>query len=129
MKKSWTHLPNATLIDRIISSVKGCPLNWIAARRARDEAYNAAFNAAFNAPAWGAVMGAVMDAAFNAAFNAAAWGAVRDAILALIVYPDSARFLDMTPDELRVWIALSEDPCAILLLPAVIAFSKEKEIA
>jgi hypothetical protein len=28
----------------------------------------------------------------------------------------------MTPDQLRVWAELSEDPAAVLLIPAVIAF-------
>ena len=46
-----------------------------------------------------------------------------DAIVALMVHEHSASYLDMDPEELRVWAALSEDPAAVLLLPAVIAMN------
>ena len=100
---------------------------WNAARHeARKEAWDAAYNATRDtarAAAW--------DAAWDTARNAgrvAAWDAGRDAILALIAWDDSAEFLDMTSDELEVWARLSDDPRAVLLLPAVRAFERIKEL-
>ena len=90
---AWSHLPNAKHIDRILASVKENPAAWDAAR--------------------GAVWGAALDAA-----RGAVWGAV----LALVTYDHAAKYLEMTPDQLRVWAELSEDPAAVLLIPAVIAF-------
>ena len=59
--------------------------------------------------------------------NSLAWDAAGyaagSAISALIAWDDSAKFLDMTPDQLRFWIALSDDPKATLLLPAVVALA------
>jgi len=52
------------------------------------------------------------------------WGV----ILALIAWDRSAQFLDMTSNELKMWGALSEDPAAILMLTAVIAFEQIKEL-
>jgi len=34
----------------------------------------------------------------------------------------------MTSDQLKMWAILSEEPAAILLLPAVTAFEKIKEL-
>jgi hypothetical protein len=136
---AWSHLPNACHIDRIIESVKSHPEIWDAARGAAWDAAlgaarYAAWNAAWNA-AWGAVMNAAMSAAMNAALGAAryaAWGAALGAALgaiaALIAYDDASKYLEMTSDQLRVWAILSEDPAAVLLLPAVVAFERISEL-
>jgi hypothetical protein len=78
---------------------------------------------------------AAWDAAWNAARNAcrgAGWGApwhsARGAIIALIAYDDCAHYLDMPSEQLRMWAILSENPAAILLLPAVIAFERIAEL-
>jgi len=104
---AWSHLPNAGHIDRIIASVKAHPEAWAAARAA----------------AWAA---ARTSRTLTAAINAA-WPAARDSILALIAYDDAAKYLEMSSYELKIWAALSEEPAAVLLLPAVIAFEKIKE--
>ena len=104
---AWSHLPNAHHIDRVLESVKSHPEIW-------DAAWSAARDAAWNA-AWSAAFDAVQDAALYAA---------RSAIAALIAYDDSSKYLDMPGDRLRIWAILSEDPAAVLLLPAVIAFEK-----
>jgi len=57
-----------------------------------------------------------------------AWEAAGSAIVALIAWDDSSKWLNMPSDRLRVWHALSEDPACLLLLPAVIAFEKIKEL-
>jgi len=94
----WAHLPNAKHIDWVIASVKANP----------DAAYSAARHAAWRS--------AVRDAAGYAA---------RDAVIALVAYDDCSKYLDMTPDELKVWAALSSDPAAILLQPMVKAMHME----
>ena len=136
---AWSDLPNAVHIDRIIESVKSHTLIWNAARdaawgaawyAARDTARDTAWAAARDAvrlSAWGAARGAAWDAG-RAAARAAARVAASDAILALIAWDDSTEFLDMTSDELEVWARLSDDPRAILLLPAVRAFERIKEL-
>ena len=129
----WSHLPNAHHIDRVIESSNKHPEIWVAA-------WASAGPVAWDA-AWGAAWDAAGDAAWSAAKNAAwyaavktadrenaAWYAARNATLALISYDDSAKYLDMPSEKLRMWYILSEDPAAILLLPAVIAFEKINEL-
>ena len=133
---AWSELPNAAHIDRIIASVKAHPKIWMHPKiwsAARDAARNAAY-AARNV-AWDAARNAARDAAWDAARNAAwkavgdaAWKAVGDATLALIAYDDCAHYLNMSPDRLRAWAILSENPAAVLLLPAVIAFEQINEL-
>ena len=114
---AWSHLPNAKHIDRILASVKENPAAWDAALGAVwNEARDAAWNEARDA-AWDAVWDEARDAAWNATR-----GAVWDAVLALVTYDHAAKYLEMTPDQLRVWAELSEDPAAVLLIPAVIVF-------
>ena len=127
MKTGWSHLPNAGHIDRVLASVKAHPEAWV---EARAEAYNAARNAAYDA-AWHAAYEAARGAAWDAAQDAAR-GAARDAawgaISALIAWDDSVQYLDMPSDKLKVWAILSENPAAVLLLPAIKAFEKIKEL-
>jgi len=136
---AWSHLPNAAHIDRVLESSKSHPEVW-------DAAWGAAYDATREA-AWGAAYDATRDAAYDAARDAAydaardaawyaardaAWYAARDAarsaILALIAYDDAAKYLDMPSDQLKTWEILSEDPAAVLLLPAVIAYEKIDEL-
>jgi hypothetical protein len=139
---AWSHLPNAGHIDRIIASVKAHPEAWAAAwaaawdaarAAARAAAWDAARNAARAAArdaardaAWDAARDAARDAAWDAARDAT-YNAARDSILALIAYDDAAKYLEMSSDQVKIWAELSEEPAAVLLLPAVIAFEKIKE--
>lgn len=131
---AWSNLPNAHHIDRVLESVKSYPEiwdeAWVAFKDAtrlatRNEARLAAFDATL-----GAARDVVRDAALYEATDAAR-GAARSAVAALIAYDDSSKYLDMPIDKLRVWAILSEDPAAVLLLPAVIALEnitkKEKQ--
>jgi hypothetical protein len=132
---AWSHLPNAHHIDRVLESAKLHPEIWEAARDAahNDLDWYAATDAAMNAAretshneAW--------DAALNArlAAQGAAWIAAQDAawnaIIALIAYDDASKYLEMPVDQLRFWAILSEDPAAVLLLPAVVAFERINEL-
>ena len=96
----WAHLPNAAHIDRVLVHLAQNPEVWDAARDAARDA------------AWDAARGA-------------AWDAARDAIAALTAYDDCAHLLDQTPDFVRGHINLTNEPAAILLLPAVIAMQGE----
>jgi hypothetical protein len=134
MNTAWSHLPNATAIDRIIADVKTNDTAWSRARsQAWDAAWDAARSQAWDA-AWDAVGDAVDDAAWLAAMDAvgdavddAAWLAAMDAawgaILALIAWDDCRYLLDNDPKHVHL-LALLGQPAAILLLPAVIALNK-----
>lgn len=87
-----------------------------------DMAYDAAGSAA-----WDMAWGAGRHVAWNMARDMARVS-VRGAILALVAYDDSAKYLDMPIDQLKMWAILSEEPAAILLLPAVIAYEKIGEL-
>ncbi len=144
---AWSHLPNAHHIDRVLESAKSYPEIWDAARlaawnatrlAARDAAAGAAVAAARYAArdaARGAARGEVWDATRNGARNAAydavrlaVWEATLNAITALIAWNDASKYLDIPSDHLRIWAILSEDPAAVLLLPAVIAFERIREL-
>ena len=124
----WSNLPNARHIDWVIQSVKDNPREW---NKAWDDAR--AWNSAYY-PAWDAVWGttyhaawhAARDAAWNAARDAA-WNAARDAeyypardaMLALVAYDDSAKYLSLDFAELKCIVDSTRHPAAVLLLPAV----------
>ena len=110
---AWSHLPNAEHIDRIIELMKAHPEAW-------DAAYTAARTSR--------TLTAARDAARDAACVAAWAAAYSDSILALIAYDDAARYLEMSSYELKIWVVLSEEPAAILLLPTVIAFEQIREM-
>ena len=142
MNSEWSHLPNAKHIDRVLASLKANPEAWDAAwgtawDATRDATRDAARSAALNA-AWHAAWHAELNAAWYAALNAA-WDAARDAtrdatrnaawgvIAALVVWDNCAHLLDSEPEEVRLLAALVVN-AAILLYPASLVFSKEKEL-
>ena len=128
---AWSHLPNACHIDRVFESIKSYPEIWDTAMNAnrnaaRDEARDAAWP-----PAMDAAMDADRIAPLDAAFDATSdmdWDAALDAAVALIAYDDASKYLDIPSDKLRVLAIISENPAAILLLPAVIAFERINEL-
>jgi hypothetical protein len=138
----WSHLPNASHIDRIIESIKTYPEIWtavscVAYDAAEVEAWSAARAAAFaavRAAAFAAAREAGLVEAWYAdfPFEFSAGGAARDAfldaVLALLAYDDSDKYLAYTPDQLKLWAVLSEEPAALLLLPAVTAFANIEEL-
>ena len=117
----WSHLPNAAHIDRILADLKANPDRWSAAwDAARDAAWTAAYNAARDA-----AYNAARDAAWTAARDAAAYTAI-DAILALIAYDNCAYLLNEKPEDVHMFALLGQ-PTAILLYPACLALSEQKE--
>jgi hypothetical protein len=128
---AWSHLPNAHHIDRVIKSVKSHPEIWdaawlVARNTAPSAAWDAIWLAARNA-AWSVARDSARLATWDASLGAArgaAWGP----IAALIAYDDASKYLDMPVEQLLVWAILSEDPAAVLLLPAVVAFERINEL-
>lgn len=97
-----------------------------------DATYTATRRAAYDAD-WGPAYTATDIAAYTAARNEA-WGAAytaayitaRDAIIALIAYDDSPKYLAMTYDRLCALAESGKYPAAVLLLPYV--WVKEKTV-
>jgi hypothetical protein len=118
-------------IDRVLESVKSHPEIWGATwDEARLSARYAALGAARLSARY-AALDAARYAARYAALDAARYAAryaALDAIAALIAYDDASKYLDMPSDQLRVWAIISENPAAILVLPAVIAFERINEL-
>jgi hypothetical protein len=112
----WSDLPNAALIDWVISDVAVNHSDW-------DDAYSAAGDAAYGA-AWGVARTVVVAAARNAvryaaryASYSAAWEAAGNACLALIAYDRAGKLFDIPVEQVEV-IAHLGQPAAILMLPA-----------
>ncbi len=137
---SLAALPNAVHIARVLASLKANPKAWAAAWTAtRDTAWADAWGAAWDT-ARNAASAVALNAAWTAARNAAwgparapawdaAWGPARapawGTLLALIARDDSARLLSLTPDQLQAHHMVTEDPAAVLLMPAVMVFAQE----
>ena len=131
MNTAWSHLPNAAHIDKILQTLRSHTSDWsMSWNMVGDMDGNGAWNMTL-------YMDSNRKAAWDMAENmswdmARAWHgarhagfiAARNSILALIIWDDSSKYLDMLSDELRVWAELSGNPAAVLLLPAVIAFER-----
>jgi len=125
---AWDHLPNAVHIDRIVTSFRNNSEQWTGAWGACQLVEHHA--------AWNQVRRDLMSAGWNESRNKAlsedvapVWGTAWDAILALVAYDDSAKYLDLPIDQLKMLYALTEHPACILLQTAVMVFAKEKEPA
>jgi len=141
---TWSHLPNAKHIDRIIADLGKNTGVWTAAwdaewyaawnaasadarTAARTDAWNATRNAT-RTDAWNDAWDDAWNAAWNAARNAARNAAASGAILALIAYDDCAYLLDEKPEHVQM-LALLGNEKAILLYSACVALQqKEREI-
>ena len=124
---AWSHLPNAAHIDRVLTSLKEHSEIWITVLNAVPYA---AWDAARD-EVWDAARDEVWEEAQSRARTSAwgaAWFATQSVILALVAYDHSAKYLNMTSENLKTWALLSEEPAAVLLLPAVIAFERISEL-
>ncbi len=129
MTTTWSHLPNAAHIDRILASIKSDPDEWVRAEK-EDIASHDVW-----AVAWNEIQDIVEQKVRTAELNSLydcinvvkidRWGVAKDAIDVLVAYDDCAYMLDSDPGELAI-IAKLGDHRAILLFPACIALSKEK---
>lgn len=113
---AWANLPNAASIDRVLDALK-TPFAiqladiWSVDRDAAWDTARLAVWGTARDKAWDAAMNAIRDAAY-------------DAILALVAYDDSAKFLDMPSDQLR----LMSSPVAVLLLPMAVLFEQIRKL-
>ena len=121
----WSYLPNAAHIDQILADLKANPDRW-------DAAWDAAWAAAWDA-AWDTAKATAWDAAYSVAYatawdtaKATAYYAARGAILALIAYDDCAYLLNEKPEDVHMFGLLGQ-PAAVLLYPACLALSEQKE--
>ena len=148
---AWSNLPNAKHIDWVLASLKSnidvwnqaYDQAWYEARdqaydqarvQARDQARVQALNQALD-QAWYEARDQAYDQAYDQALDQVsdqAWNQARGqayeqasgVLVALIAYDDCDQYLSMTFDELKTWVALTEKPQAILLLP--MKYVKEK---
>ncbi len=137
MITAWSHFPNAAHIDRVIASVSNNPDNWPKTSIwdiPQDVIWDAAWDTAWNmseVEMWtvsrDAMWNAVKNMAASTLNRGAEWDAAWHAIVALAASDDCAYMLDSDPGELAI-IAKLGDHRAVLLLPACIALSKEKEL-
>ena len=125
---AWSHLPNAVHIERILTSFRNNSEQWTGAwcERQLVEQHSA----------WNQVRRDLMSAGWNEYRSAAlikdvapVWGTAWDAILALVAYDDSAKYLDLPIDQLKMLYALTEHPACALLQTAVMVFAMERELA
>ena len=127
----WSHLPNASHIDRILLDLRTNPDNWtrvwgavlsVDLIMARCSARVAAYDVG-RLRAWHSAK----DAAYDVG-SFSAWHSARVAILALIAWDESASYLEFDSDQLLVLSTLGDNK-ATLILPAVMAFELNKELA
>ena len=135
MKNPWDELPNAAHIDRILAHLKANPEKWDAMlpswvdfvgplptgqkeRIRRDaaawvEAWEKAYDEASEA-VWAEVRETAWAVEARESARSAAWSA----LLALVVWDDCAHYLDLTPEQIKIFALLGHQ-AAILLQPAV----------
>lgn len=117
---AWSHLPNAKYVDQLICSVRDNPDHW-----KNSPVWNQVW---LSTPewedAWSAIRPAVTEEVWQIVRNDLGVKSLRqelwDSLVVLMAFEESCKFMVMSPEQLRVWITLSGDPLAKLLLPAVI---------
>jgi len=134
MTTAWSHLPNAAYIDRILADVKVNPDDWeVVWQEFWDKGLAMTFASARKA-AWNeyddlrkAVIHTINTTDSIISLPAFAYSAACYPIMSLIAWPDSGAYLSLSRDQVRVLAALG-DQRAILMLPAVMAFAKSREL-
>ena len=136
MTTEWAHLPNAKYIDMILANLKAYPKNWDKAWFESDgTAWDVAWATAVSSATWASrssstrswcARGAALGTA-NSESQTPAVMVASGAILALIIYDDCAYMLDCDINEIKLLAKLG-DHKAVILLPAIIAFNRNKSI-
>ncbi len=129
MTTTWEHLPNAVHIDRIKGSVIANPKQWADAYNSipKTDTFYVMRNAAWEL-IWRKLM--VTKLTWDIVWDPSCgtpWDPSWHAVAALASYDDCADMLDYDPDFLAIIAALGDER-AIMLLPACIALSKEKDL-
>lgn len=127
---AWDHLPNAKHIDRILASLKADFEIW-------NRAYHETLvedKARVFIQAFALIQPNDLDTLYTikTAMNDLSWSysaveAATDALIALVAYEDSAKYLELSVDQLNMLYQLNEHPACFLLRVAVRAFELEQE--
>ncbi len=123
---SWDDLPNAKHIDRIVRSMNMDPVVW-------NDVWpkvECLITSDIGDNAWAEASRQEFVEIRNYIYQFApdpGWLGAEYSVLALCAWDGCAYMLDSDPDELTVLAKLG-DHRAIMLLPACIAFAKEKEL-
>ena len=133
---SWQDLPNVAHIERILADLQANPGNWSKSWRAVKSKTGMLVRTTAMYNAWDKTVEQnrnqswheVWDSMADAAKSMDARDAAEQAVWALVTWDDAGDYLDMTQAQLEMLVK-SDDPKAILLLPAVMAFEKSKELA
>ena len=122
MTTAWSNLPNAAHIDRILADVKANPSHWDMPRLAEREHIKDDIVFA-DVPGWAWYM--TQQTIYKLAYGRS-YRIVFDVILALITWDNVSKYLDMSRSQVLEHSIL--DDKAVLMLPAVLAFEKSKEV-
>ena len=144
--KNWIELPNSDYIKQISDSLKINPEYWQAIDQSTNSYllrynYSIAYdNAWFESYNKGRTIARIQ--AYDLMYESAdvtpapgrlelkkehAYSIARDAALALLTYDDASKYLNVTLEKLKMIIALTEHPAAILLYRTVVIFDKIKQ--
>lgn len=128
---TWSHLPNAAHIDRILESLKRNPGIWTSVSIGKtDDDWN--MWEQVRDVIWGSnrngIWAEVREVIWNSVIGGSS-GAAADAVLSLIAYDNCAHYLNCSSDELEFIAGLSGHPATFLLVPAVRAFELEERSA
>jgi hypothetical protein len=123
---AWSHLPNAKHIDQVLASVRTYPeiwnTTWPTVRTSElYDKFRTSFLKAYESEIWDTFLDSNLDSALRTVPDES-FNAVYDTLLALVVYDYSSKYLTMPSEHLKTWALLSDDPPAILLVPAISAF-------
>jgi hypothetical protein len=144
--KNWFELPNSDYIKQISDSLKINPEYWQTSdpstnsyllRHNHSIAYDNAWFESYNK---GLTIARIQ--AYDLMYESAdmtpapgrlelkkeyAYSTAKDAALAFVTYDDASKYLSVTPEKLKMIIALTEHPAAILLYRTVVIFDKIKQ--
>lgn len=136
MTNEWGYLPNAHYIDCILSSLRSKPKMWKEIYMADEELwdrprFHEAWDTADNIVRSSTRYQAWLEVLYGVGDRGSGYGSIlsRGAILALIAYDDSAKYLELSVDQLQMMYLLNEHPACLLLQPVVQVFAMERELA
>jgi hypothetical protein len=127
---AWDHLPNAKHIDRILASLKADFEIWNRAYHetlVEDKAHVFIQAFALIQPNDLDTLHTIQIAMRDLSWSYSAVDAATDALIALVAYEDSAKYLELSVGQLNMLYQLNEHPACFLLRVAVRAFELEQE--
>jgi hypothetical protein len=117
-------LVNSDHIVRILDNVKQFPEIWskettvVLADQKWIDSWNKAYDLSYSAD-WRTAWDNAQDEAIDSNNGYLTTYSAQGAILALMTWPESAKYLTMPTDQALVWGILNDDPAVVLLIPAI----------